>query len=81
VEEMVSIVLKDTVLMDKWDFIKFFKRYLEPEQIDELLSGYYDGDIMTIHSLGIEVRVESLSVSIPREIYEKVKAREKLESW
>jgi len=72
---MVLIVLNDTVLMDKWGFIKLFKRYLEPEQVDELLRGYYDGDTMTIHPFGIEVRVESLSVSIPREIYEEVKKK------
>jgi len=50
-------------------------RALEPEQIDGLLRGYYDGDTMTIHPFGIEVQVTRMSVTVPREIYEEVKKK------
>ena len=65
--------MKDFKLMSKHEFIQLFHDYLYPEQIGELMGGYYDGDTMLVHDLGIEVEVTPSWVLIKKEDWEKIK--------
>jgi len=59
--------------MSKREFIEKFGKYLNPEQPDELLGGYYDYSTMRIPDLGgIEVDVEPYDVTIKGDDWAKL---------
>ena len=59
------------IVLSKHEFLAQFGRFLNEEQYDEFLGGYYDGDTMHLWSLGIEVGVEANEVVFRREDYQK----------
>lgn len=65
----------DYVVLTKREFLRLFEPYLEPEQIFELLGGYYDGDAIHIWELGLEVGVERDEVVIKKEDWERIKSK------
>jgi len=58
--------------MSKEEFIEKFGKYLNPEQPDELLGGYYDYSTMRVPDLGITVEVEPYDVIFKGEDWAKL---------